>query len=121
MILSEYGNRWNPTWEHDDYSFGSSSDRLTPTFRGADSCVANIAVSPMITATLQYHAGARGLPVALISHVTVYWVVPPKAAIETGIDNSNAAGTDCRRVAEDVVALSAVLGKIERLVFENGN
>ena len=51
-------------------------------FCGADSRVAIMAATPMIAATVQYHAGANGFRVALMSQVTEYWVVPPNAAIE---------------------------------------
>ena len=39
---------------------------------GADSRVAQAAATPTIAAAVQYHAGATGLPVALMSQVMVY-------------------------------------------------
>jgi hypothetical protein len=50
--------------------------------RGADSRVAIMAARPMIAAAVQYHAGANGFPVTLMSQVTVYCVVPPNSAME---------------------------------------
>ena len=49
--------------------------------RGAVSRAAHIAPMPIMTATVQYHAGASGFPVSLINQVTAYCVVPPNVAM----------------------------------------
>jgi hypothetical protein len=59
----------------------SSAGEEVDTFRGAVSRVAKIAPTPIVAATVQYHAGANGFPVNLMNHVSTYCVVPPNVAI----------------------------------------
>ena len=73
---------------NDELDYRTSS---VPTFdsfnlavlRGADSRVAHMAEIPTTAAAVQYHAGARGFPVAFMSQVMAYWVVPPNVEMET--------------------------------------
>jgi hypothetical protein len=44
--------------------------------------VEHMAAIPTTNAAVQYHAGARGFPVAFMSQVIAYWVVPPNVEIE---------------------------------------
>jgi hypothetical protein len=54
-----------------------------PALHGAYSRIANMAATPATIATVQYQAGASGLPVTRMSQVMMNWVEPPKRQIET--------------------------------------